>query len=126
MWQVLEGIRFLRDRRRVLAVLSADTILFTESGGVRIAGVEHSCKVSLAEMYAAMSELFALAEVVTKLMKKNLPPHQWSAEIASLPDRLKSKSIEELPQVSLAFLSLVFTTDQTEQHLWGATTATKN
>ena len=36
MWQVLEGIRFLRDRRRVLAVLSADTILFTESGGVRI------------------------------------------------------------------------------------------
>jgi hypothetical protein len=42
--------------------------------------------------------------VVIKLMKKGPPPHQWSAEIASLPDRLKSSSIEELLQVSLAFL----------------------
>jgi hypothetical protein len=75
-------------------------------------------------MDAATSKLFALAEVVMKLMNKIPPPHQWSAEIASLPDWLKSKSIEELLQVSLAFLRVVvFTTDQTEQHLWGANAA---
>ncbi|KAJ5033100.1 hypothetical protein NUH16_003230 [Penicillium rubens] len=98
---VLEGIRHLRDRGRVLATLSADTILLTDAGGVRIAGAEHSCKISLAEMDAATSKLFALAEVVTKLMQKNPPPHQWSAEITSLPNQLRSKSIEELLQSNI-------------------------
>ncbi|KAJ5544083.1 hypothetical protein N7494_005362 [Penicillium frequentans] len=74
-------------------------------------------------MDAATSKLFAVAEVVIKLMKKNPPPDQRSAETASLRDRLKSKSIEELLQVSLAFLCPGFATDQTEQHLWGAIAA---
>lgn len=35
VWQVLEEIRFLCDQGRVLAILSADTIVVRESGGVR-------------------------------------------------------------------------------------------
>ncbi|KAJ5365211.1 hypothetical protein N7517_008097 [Penicillium concentricum] len=61
---VLEGIQYLRGRGRALAALSADTILLTESGGVRIAEID-----------AVTLKLFALAE---------------SAEAKGLPKELKS------------------------------------
>ncbi|KAJ5765646.1 hypothetical protein N7520_005205 [Penicillium odoratum] len=66
----------------------------------RIVGVEHSCKISLAEMDAATSKLFALTEIVTKLKKNNTPPHYWSTEIESLLNRLKCQSFEELLQLT--------------------------
>ncbi|KAJ5500624.1 hypothetical protein N7453_009675 [Penicillium expansum] len=94
---VLEGIQYLRGHGRALAALSADTILLTESGGVRIAGVEQSCQIDAAEMDAATLKLFALAEVVERLIMKNPPHYPWSAEAKGLPEELKScGSPEEL------------------------------
>ncbi|KAJ5839461.1 uncharacterized protein N7525_004649, partial [Penicillium rubens] len=103
---VLEGIQYLRGRGRALAALSADTMLLTESGGVRIAGgphehslltvvhvvagVEHSCQIDTAEMDAATLKLFALAEVVKRLIMKNPLHYLWSAEAKGLPEELKS------------------------------------
>ncbi|KAJ5384709.1 hypothetical protein N7517_002620 [Penicillium concentricum] len=91
---VLEGIQYLRSRGRALAALSADTMLLTESDGVRIAGVEHSCQIDAAEMDAATLKLFALAEVVKRLIMKN-PHYPWSAEAKGLPEELKSCSSPE-------------------------------
>ncbi|OQD77418.1 hypothetical protein PENANT_c103G01742 [Penicillium antarcticum] len=86
---VLEGIQYLRDQGRALAVLSADTMLLTECGGVRIAGAEQSCQIDAAEMDAATMKLFALAEVVERLIMKNPLQYPWSAEVKGLPDELK-------------------------------------
>ncbi|CAG8260684.1 unnamed protein product [Penicillium nalgiovense] len=86
---VLGGIQYLRGHGRALAALSADTILLTELGGVRIAGVEHSCQINAAEMDAATMKLFALAEVVERLIMKNPSQYPWSAEIKNLPEELK-------------------------------------
>ncbi|KAJ6022345.1 uncharacterized protein N7446_014145 [Penicillium canescens] len=86
---VLEGIQYLRGQGRALAALSADTLLLTEFGGVRIAGVEQSCQIDAAEMDAATMKLFALAEVVERLIMKNPSQYPWSAEVKSLPDELK-------------------------------------
>ncbi|KAJ6094294.1 hypothetical protein N7499_002890 [Penicillium canescens] len=58
-------------------------------GGVRIAGVEQSCQIDAAEMDAATMKLFALAEVVERLIMKNPSQYPWSAEVKSLPDELK-------------------------------------
>ncbi|KAF3004638.1 hypothetical protein E8E15_000262 [Penicillium rubens] len=86
---VLGGIQYLRCHGRALAALSADTILLTELGGVRIAGVEHSCQINAAEMDAATMKLFALAEMVERLLMKNPSQYPWSAEIKNLPEELK-------------------------------------
>ncbi|KAJ6038428.1 uncharacterized protein N7446_005253 [Penicillium canescens] len=86
---VLEGIQYLRGQGRALAALSADTLLLTEFGGVRIAGVEQSCQIDAAEMDAATMKLFALAEVVERLIMKNPSQYPWSTEVKSLPDELK-------------------------------------
>ncbi|KAJ5971723.1 uncharacterized protein N7479_001641 [Penicillium vulpinum] len=86
---VLGGIQYLRGHGRALAALNADTILLTELGGVRIAGVEHSCQINAAEMDAATMKLFALAEVVERLIMKNPSQYLWSAEIKNLPEELK-------------------------------------
>ncbi|OGE47083.1 hypothetical protein PENARI_c067G00123 [Penicillium arizonense] len=86
---VLEGIQYLRCQGRALAVLSADTMLLTEFGGVRIAGVEQICQIDAAEMDAATMKLFALAEVVERLIMKNPSQYPWSAEVKGLPDKLK-------------------------------------
>ncbi|CAI7611015.1 unnamed protein product [Penicillium viridicatum] len=86
---VLEGIQYLRGQGRALAALSADTLLLTEFGGVRIAGVEQSCQIDAAEMDAATMKLFALAEVVERLIMKNPSQYPWSAEVKGLPDELK-------------------------------------
>ncbi|CAG8060614.1 unnamed protein product, partial [Penicillium nalgiovense] len=99
---VLEGIQYLRDRGRALAALSADTMLLTESGGVKIAGMELSCQIGAAEMDAATLKLFALAEVVERLIMKNPRQYPWSAEAKSLPEDLKTCSLPgELLRVSL-------------------------
>ncbi|KAJ5531421.1 hypothetical protein N7527_004814 [Penicillium freii] len=92
---VLEGIQCLRSRGRALAALSADTILLTESGRVRIAGVERSCQIDVAEIDAATLKLFALAEVVERLIIKNPLYYPWSAEAKGLPKELKSCSSPE-------------------------------
>ena len=66
------------------------------------AGVELSCQIDAAEMDAATLKLFALAEVVERLIMKNPPQYPWSAEVKSLPEDLKRcNSPEELLHVSL-------------------------
>ncbi|KAJ5461004.1 uncharacterized protein N7458_002556, partial [Penicillium daleae] len=95
---VLEGIQYLRSCGRALATLSADTILLTESGEVKIAGVERSCELSKAEMNAATLKLFALAGIVDKIIGKTLPSYPWSGEAKSLSRDLKTLSLEELLQ----------------------------
>ncbi|KAJ5460932.1 uncharacterized protein N7458_002484 [Penicillium daleae] len=100
---VLDGIKYLRDQGKALPILSMDTILLTESGQVKIAAVERSCEITASEMDAPTLKLLALAEIVEKLMKKNPPPHPWSAEVQHLPEQLRSLSVEELLQVSVPF-----------------------
>ncbi|KAJ5215571.1 uncharacterized protein N7498_001978 [Penicillium cinerascens] len=98
IWPVLEGIQYLRGCGRALAALNADTILLSESGEVKIAGVEYSCELSKAEMNAATLKLFALAEIVEKIIGKTLPSYPWSGEAKSLSRDLKNLSLEELLQ----------------------------
>lgn len=68
--------------------------------GYRIAGVEDSCEITASEMDGATLKLYALAEVVGRLMKKNPPPYRWSAGVESLPGHLRCLPVEELLQVS--------------------------
>ncbi|OQD74999.1 hypothetical protein PENANT_c161G10044, partial [Penicillium antarcticum] len=91
VWPILIGIRYLRDCDRALATLTNDEVLFTGSGGVRIAGVEHSCRIDPEDMNAATLKLTALSEIVKRLMKKNEkfdPDFPWSPEAQNLPHRL--------------------------------------
>ncbi|KAJ6168039.1 hypothetical protein N7497_000882 [Penicillium chrysogenum] len=87
---VLGGIQYPRGHGRALAALSADTILLTELGEVRIAGVEHSCQINAAGMDAATMKLFALAEVVERLILKNPSQYPWTAGLKDLPEELKN------------------------------------
>ncbi|KAJ5111812.1 hypothetical protein NUU61_001442, partial [Penicillium alfredii] len=91
------GIRHLRDRGRALATLDADKILLTDSGEVKIAGVEH-CQISASEMDAATLKLVALAEIVRRLMKKNGPRFAWGAEAESLPQRLTTLTADSIDE----------------------------
>ncbi|KAI2791717.1 hypothetical protein POX_c04591 [Penicillium oxalicum] len=93
---VLDGIKYLRDQGKALATLSTDNILLTEAGQVKIAAVERSCEIATSEMDAATLKLLALAEIVEKLMRKNPPPHPWSAEVQCLPNQLRSLSVEKM------------------------------
>lgn len=68
------------------------------------AGAENSCEITDSEMDAAALKLFALAEIVEKLLKKNPPPHPWSDDAQRLPQSLRSLPVEELLQVILAHL----------------------
>lgn len=69
------------------------------------AGVEHSCQINAAEMDAATMKLFALAEVVERLIMKNPSQYPWSAEVKNLPEELKRcDSPEKLLRVSLDLL----------------------
>lgn len=71
------------------------------------AGVEHSCQINVAEMDAATMKLFALAEVVERLIMKNPSQYPWRAEIKNLPGELKRyDSPEKLLRVSLNLLAL--------------------
>ena len=53
-------------------------------------------------MNAATLKLFALAEIVEKIIGKTLPSYPWSGEAKSLSRDLKNLSLEELLQVSSA------------------------
>ncbi|OQD77341.1 hypothetical protein PENANT_c113G04619, partial [Penicillium antarcticum] len=99
VWPILIGIRYLRDCDRALATLTNDEVLFTGSGGVRIAGVEHSCRIDPEDMNAATLKLTALSEIVKRLMKKNEkfdPDFPWSPEAQNLPHRLDTVELDEL------------------------------
>ncbi|KAJ5454992.1 hypothetical protein N7530_012761 [Penicillium desertorum] len=99
VWPILTGIRYLRDCDRALATLTNDEVLFTGSGGVRIAGVERSCQIDPEDMNAATLKLTALSEMVKRLMKKNEkfhPGFAWSAEALDLPHRLNTVGLNEL------------------------------
>lgn len=66
------------------------------------AGVEQSCQIDAAEMDAATMKLFALAEVVERLIMKNPSQYPWSAEVKGLPEELRRcNSPEKLLRVSL-------------------------
>lgn len=53
-------------------------------------------------MNAATLKLFALAEIVDKIIGKTLPSYPWSGEAKSLSRDLKNLSLEELLRVSSA------------------------
>ncbi|KAJ5938509.1 hypothetical protein N7466_001643 [Penicillium verhagenii] len=98
---ILEGIQYLAERGRVLATLTMNTIFLTQSGKVKIVGVEDSCEITASEMDAATLKLYALADIVIKLMGKCHSTHEWPVEIGILPDRLKSRSLREILQTTL-------------------------
>ena len=54
------------------------------------AGVEHSCQINAAGMDAATMKLFALAEVVERLILKNPSQYPWTAGLKDLPEELKN------------------------------------
>ncbi|KAJ6163749.1 hypothetical protein N7497_003728 [Penicillium chrysogenum] len=107
---VLEGIQYLRGLGRALATLGPETILLTQSGDVKIMGVENSCVIKESEMNPATTKLCALADVVTKLMLKNRT-YEWETEIQNLPCQLESISVEEILQNEM------FTRDSCEGEL---------
>ncbi|KAJ5555890.1 hypothetical protein N7513_003532 [Penicillium frequentans] len=93
--KILEGIQYLAERGRVLATLTTNTIFLTQSGKVKIVGVEDSCEISASEMDAATMKLYSLADIVIKLMGQC---HSWPVEIDNLPDQLKKRSLGEILQ----------------------------
>ena len=62
-------------------------------------GVENSCHIKASEMNPATLKLYALADIVVKLMGKNRSLYEWSDEIQKLPRQLESLSLGELLQV---------------------------
>ncbi|KAJ5865196.1 uncharacterized protein N7529_007112 [Penicillium soppii] len=99
VWPILIGIRYLRNCDRALATLTNDEVLFTGSGGVRIAGVERSCRIDPEDMNAATLKLTALSEMVKMLMKKNEkihPDFPWSPKARDLPQNLNTFGLDEL------------------------------
>ncbi|KAJ5142465.1 uncharacterized protein N7515_001252 [Penicillium bovifimosum] len=99
VWPILVGIRYLRNFDRALATLTNDEVLFTGSGGVRIAGVERSCRINPEDMNAATLKLTALSEMVKRLMKKNEkfhPDFPWSSKVQDLSYKLNTVELDEL------------------------------
>jgi hypothetical protein len=64
-------------------------------------GVEDSCEIHASEMDAATLKLYALADIVIRLMGKCPLEHEWPVEIDDLPSQLRSRSLGELLQVNL-------------------------
>ena len=63
-------------------------------------GVEDSCEINASEMDAATLKLYALADIVIRLMGKSPLKHEWPVEIDDLPGQLRSRSLKELLQVN--------------------------
>ena len=63
-------------------------------------GVEDSCEITAWEMDAATMKLYALADIVIKLMGECHSTHEWPVEIENLPDQLKTRSLREILQVN--------------------------
>jgi hypothetical protein len=81
------------------------------------AGIERSCELSKAEMNAATLKLFALAEIVEKIIRKTLPSYPWSGEARSLSRDLRNLSLEELLRVSYTTGIFAVVTNRKEQTL---------
>lgn len=62
-------------------------------------GIEDSCEISAWEMDAATMKLYALADIVIKLMGKCHSTHKWPVEIENLPDQLRKRPLREILQV---------------------------
>ncbi|KAJ5291460.1 hypothetical protein N7478_000711 [Penicillium angulare] len=96
IWPILTGIRYLRDGQYALASLASDTIFLTESGDVRVAGVEHSCEICAADMNKVTMKLLALSDIVKELRKKMNPLHPWRTQAQGLPEKLMDVSLDDL------------------------------
>ncbi|KAJ5347011.1 uncharacterized protein N7506_000264 [Penicillium brevicompactum] len=107
VWPILIGIRYLRNSDRALATLTNDEVLFTGSGGVRIAsdasvvtaGVERSCRIDPEDMNAATLKLTALSEMVKSLMRKSEkihPDFPWTSKARDLPHKLNTVGLDDL------------------------------
>ncbi|KAJ5155669.1 hypothetical protein N7492_008472 [Penicillium capsulatum] len=96
VWPVLKGIRYLRDCGRALASLTNDSILFTVSGGVKIAGVGQSCQIDARDMNAVTMKLFALSDIVRELRKKMDPHDPWGSDAQNLPEKLTAVPLNDL------------------------------
>ncbi|KAL4891315.1 hypothetical protein BDV59DRAFT_194492 [Aspergillus ambiguus] len=71
MWPILKGIRFLRDQSRELASLTPRDILFTQEGGVKIAGIENSRQIDTSNADTMTSALNDIVSIVDRMMQKN-------------------------------------------------------
>ncbi|RDH26595.1 hypothetical protein BDQ94DRAFT_164358 [Aspergillus welwitschiae] len=94
----LDGIRFLRDQGRALAILEAETILLDRSGHVRLAGVEQSYQISASDMNAETLKLNALATITRGLMATGAGQVRWSSKVRAFLENLTTKSLDELMQ----------------------------
>ncbi|KAI2927319.1 hypothetical protein CBS147321_11224 [Aspergillus niger] len=94
----LDGIRFLRDNGRALAILEAETILLDRSGHVRLAGVEQSYQISASDMNAETLKLNALATITRGLMATGAGQVRWSSKVPAFLENLTTKSLDELMQ----------------------------
>ena len=68
-------------------------------------------------MNAATLKLFALAEIVEKIIRKTLPSYPWSGEAKSLSRDLKNLSLEDLLRVSSAIDVFAIMANRIEQTL---------
>lgn len=68
--------------------------------------MEKSCQIMASEMNPATWKAYALADIVTRLMTKNRS-HEWNAVMKTLPDDLRTMTIDSLLQVRHLKLVLV-------------------
>lgn len=60
--------------------------------------MEKSCQITTSEMNPATWKAYALADIVTRLMAKNRS-YEWNADMKTLPDDLRTMTIDSLLQV---------------------------
>ncbi|GFF62749.1 hypothetical protein IFM51744_11020 [Aspergillus udagawae] len=100
VWPILKGLRFLRDQGMELASLTSRDILFTEGGGVKIAGVENSRKLHTPKADMMTSNLSALLAIVERLMQKNGTNFTWSQDArgfkAALAEGTSARFLDDL------------------------------
>ncbi|KAJ5642850.1 hypothetical protein N7490_006850, partial [Penicillium lividum] len=59
-----------------------------------------SCEIKAPEIDTAIIKLYALADIVIKLMGKCHLTHKWPVEIRNLPNQLRKRSLREILQVN--------------------------
>ncbi|RDH26952.1 hypothetical protein BDQ94DRAFT_164066 [Aspergillus welwitschiae] len=94
----LDGIKFLRDQGRALAILEAETILLDRRGHVRLAGVEQSYQISASDMNAETLKMTALATITRSLIATGAAQGIWSSKVRAFLENLTTKSLDELMQ----------------------------
>ncbi|KAJ5449497.1 uncharacterized protein N7458_005946 [Penicillium daleae] len=95
-FQIIQGIRYLRDSNRALASLTYESIFLTDSGSVRITGVERSCEIHAADMNADTLKLFALSDIINGLRKQMSPLEPWSPQAEELATRLMTTPLDDV------------------------------